>query len=361
MNTSYFRSRTWIPAAILIVAAFVVWWKWGDVDAGRDGANSHRGFLLITGWVSLGLFLAVAAYAGRKWFPRRPVVTPGARRTPFERIEDALIELKALEDRENRKEERPSLSEVRKKAATILRSAGVWKAVRPHVRVRERGTGSKREKYIAVKAVPARRGWSMLRWMRMHLFLGTAAGALVILHSGFRGTLWIGLLLDWTALGAVVTGLGGIVLWAVWAGGMSRAERELTYEATRALEQHFERNLDDFLHPVMEAKPQTKLEAALESAGLRLHVPRLSLALKERRPPPKKFLEDFAAHPPEPEVRADVCELAEYMGIFTALHDERVRLQRHHRWLQVWRLVHVPLSILLLFLVAVHVISTWRY
>jgi hypothetical protein len=55
------------------------------------------------------------------------------------------------------------------------------------------------------------------------------------------------------------------------------------------------------------------------------------------------------------------CEVATLVGQFAAVAEEARRLGRYRALLRGWRLVHVPASILLLALVAVHVYGVCYY
>ena len=110
----------------------------------------------------------------------------------------------------------------------------------------------------------------------------------------------------------------------------------------------------------------SKVEDVLERLGLERHGRALRAAFVDRTDFPEELARDLAASAdagdrPSRTDRTAVWETAENLGVYGALRAECRRLRWHHRALQGWRLVHLPLSFGLVFLVIVHVLSTWRY
>jgi hypothetical protein len=223
---------------------------------------------------------------------------------------------------------------------------------------------------------PRERLGRLASWLHAHLWYGFAAAAVVWFHGGGRCGTTMGLLLN--ALSAFVIGSGivGALLWTFGPTWLTRAERELSVEKATALREHFARKIAE-----AEALPQTKADEAVAAlaaaqqaaadtarkaadptlAGKDLEAAKKAAkkADDELKKAQQKAEAAAAAIPAETERLRP--ELAVLRGQAALVDREAARLLRWRALLRGWRLLHVPCSIALLALVAVHVLSIWWY
>ncbi len=217
----------------------------------------------------------------------------------------------------------------------------------------------------ARKQVPTWRIGRAQTWMRGHLWLGLLNLLLILLHSGFafRGPLTLALML----LLFSVTGSGilGAAIQHYVPGFMtSRVPLETIYEEIP----HVRVQLRDEADELAAAISQNALVEMEHDDRERFR----EVYLNKVRP----YLEDPEA--PDAEL-ADPLRSEETFGalrrllsppVYGALDDleniceEERQLSRQiriYRWLHAWLLVHVPLSIALLVLGAIHAVMALRY
>jgi hypothetical protein len=212
-------------------------------------------------------------------------------------------------------------------------------------------------------------------WLRGHIWLGLLSVVLILCHSGFH---WGGPLerLLWVVFGlTIVTGVVGLLLQHVLPRMLThRVGSEAPYEQIPHLCRLMRQKADELIkttwsmdlevsqayimHSQMGAGAKAQLQHFYE-----IHV--------------RPFLIDgprgsrLLANPLEAEgafarLRAlpGLAGVQEQLALLETYCDERRRFaqqERLHHWLHAWLLLHVPLSVLLLFLGVAHAVAALYY
>ncbi len=232
----------------------------------------------------------------------------------------------------------------------------------------------------ARKQVPTWRIGRAQTWMRGHLWLGLLSLLLILYHAGFafRGPLT--LVLMWLFFIVIGSGiLGAAIQHYIPSFMTSRVPLETIYEEIPHVRAQLREEADQLAAAICGPLDVPAAEPALERTGTLLveieHDDRerfREIYLHKVRP----YLED--PETPEAEL-ADPLRSGETFDalrrllappVHSVLDDlenicvEEQQLSRQiriYRWLHAWLLVHVPLSIALLVLGAVHAVMALRY
>jgi hypothetical protein len=265
----------------------------------------------------------------------------------------------------------------------------------------------------ARKRVPTWRIGRAQAWMRGHLWLGFLALPMILFHGGFHfgGTLTH--VLMWLLIITVVSGLFGAALQHYIPRLMTvdvpletiydeiaHVRALLREEADRAIESvcgnlgFANSSAEELqraggftaLRPIAAASVPLRTSAAV-SAGASAAVaaaPEIILLSEEESAPLRRFfleeMRPFLEHPKRRSQR--LAEVAKASGAFSSLRtllpaaahgtltdledicDEARQLTRQeslHRWLHGWLLLHIPLSLALILLGAIHAVMALRY
>jgi hypothetical protein len=309
MNLGIYRS--WFAlVAIATVALFAAWHAFdGSPFGSRDTQNVV--YLLATGWIAVILYLALALYAVRRAAHRlrlSPEFGWQAKLPQLERTQSALLELqnKALRG------EVSGIGVVRREAKAIVRRSGLQRVLKVDVRRDPK----------ALTALRVHVDWRqplapLAAWLHAHLWLGFAAAAIVWFHGGGRTASTMGMLLNVLSYAVIGSGIVGAILWTFGPTWLTRAERDASVEKAFALSEHYDRKVAEAV-AAMQGAPEEEQE----------------------------------------KLRRDLSTLT---GQQEAIRRELRRLGFFRELLRGWRLLHVPCSIALLALVAVHVIAVCYY
>jgi hypothetical protein len=225
----------------------------------------------------------------------------------------------------------------------------------------------------ARKKVPVWRLGRAQTWMRGHLWLGLLSLPLILFHAGFHagGPLTAALL--WLLIIVVASGVFGAALQHFMPATMTR---ELPLETIYDEIEHVRTQLrseaaEQLVRAQTIAPPEDPDEEGAAAATVAPATPLVAFYEREIRP--------YLEHAPR---RTTLSDRAQSERAFSAarlllppvLHpavddlesiceEERqlARQARLHRWLHAWLLVHVPLSIALVLLGAVHAVIALRY
>ena len=339
-NTTLFRS---LHAAIglVVVASAVGVMLWEGALPGR-GAGSERFFLLLSGWVSLALFVVVMGYVLRKYAHKRGYSPEFRMRVPIEaleKVERRLDELRAkvltrtLTDR----------GEVEAEGRRVLAEERVTRVLRVEV-VEGRGSGPP----LVVRAQWTEPLGRVARWLHAHLYYGLAALVLVALHGGVDFRSPIGWLLALGTLVVILSGLWGIATWAKGPTWLTRKERELgiSIEMAHGLASSLERSLAAALEKVDDGARAILLDVT--RAG-RDQPARSRLALEE--------LEKGRNE----EAVATIRDALVIIAHMRRVRERLLELVSVRRRFMGWRIVHVPVAWFLSGIVLLHVLAVWRY
>lgn len=362
MNLGIYRS--WHAAvAALLVGAFAAWHFGAPLPFGdRDDANVA--FLLSTGWCAVAAYVALALYAARRAAHRLRLTPEFGWRADLPRLERAQSELSELQNRIARREIGGTAT-VRRAAQQILAKNGVQRVLRVAVQPDREALGQ-----LRVAALPREALGRLAAWLSAHVFYGVAAALLVWFHGGLRTGSTMGLLLNGLSYFVIGSGLVGALLWTLGPAMLTRAERELSIEKAFALREHFARKVAlaeaaqaslparrDAANVAIAAAEQrvAAAEAAAQGGGDKQAAKAVKDAqkeLKDARAALQKLDDEAVALPRE---------LAVLRGQEAGVSREAARLDRYRLLLRGWRLLHVPCSVVLLALVAVHVLSIYYY
>jgi len=265
----------------------------------------------------------------------------------------------------------------------------------------------------ARKRVPTWRLGRAQAWMRGHLWLGLLSLPLILFHGGFHFGGTLTRVLMWLLIITVASGLFGAVLQHYVPrlmtsdvpletiydeiGNVRRALRE---EADRAVEalcgslglaerwgaEELRAGGYTALRPIAATAVPLRTSAAVSagaSAAVAAAPEVVLLSVEQGAPLTRFYLQEMSVFLEEPERRGQRLSDAEkaksaFAGLQTLLPataqdtlkeleeicDEArqlLRQERLHRWLQGWLLVHIPISLALIGLGAVHAVMALRY
>ena len=254
----------------------------------------------------------------------------------------------------------------------------------------------------ARKRVPVWRIGRAQAWMRGHLWLGFLALPIIFFHGGFRFGGTLTQILMWLLIVTVGSGVFGAVLQNYLPRIMTQdVPLETIYDeignVRKLLREEADRAVESVCGPLGFTK--TKSEEELRAGGFTAMRPmtaatsggaavaaaaEIIVLSEEESAPLRRFylneMRPFLERPRERRLvlaQADKSQLA-FSAVRTlmpaAAHaalddlqdicDEARQLQKQerlHRWLHGWLLVHIPLSLALILLGAVHAVMALRY
>jgi hypothetical protein len=233
----------------------------------------------------------------------------------------------------------------------------------------------------ARKRVPVYRFGRAQTWMRGHLWLGLLSLPLILFHSGFRYghglTTWLMTLL----ILVVLSGLFGAVLQHYMPHLMTR---EVTMETIYEEIGHVRAQLLEEAEELMkQATGQNKNNSA-EGAEAGSAVPAVAVAVADEAAPLRNFYEqELKPYLEKPGARGSaLSDATQSHSAFAQLRtlvpaslhltiddlegiceeERQLTLQSQlHVWLHGWLLLHIPLSLALILLGAIHAVMSFRY
>lgn len=368
MNLGIYRS--WHALVAVAVAGGLFAWHVLVPRPFGSREDDNVVYLLATGWVAVACYAVLALYAVRRAAHRLRLSPEFAWKAQLPQLERAQSDLTGLQQRAQRREIAGKAA-MRKEAARILKQHGVQRVLRVDVVRDERALGMFR-----LNVGPRQPLGTLASWLHSHVFYGFAAAAIVWFHGGFRCGTTMGLLLNVLSYFVLGSGLVGAILWTFGPTWLTRAERELSVEKAFALREHYARKLAEAIaFPTTRAKDAAAAAVAAKTASDEANkaAENPALAGKELEAA-KKVAKKAADELKKAETKAAQAqagieaetarlqpEVATLRGQADAVARETKRLGFYRALLRGWRLLHVPCSVLLLALVAVHVISIWYY
>jgi hypothetical protein len=231
----------------------------------------------------------------------------------------------------------------------------------------------------ARKRVPVYRFGRAQTWMRGHLWLGLLSLPLILFHSGFRYghglTAWLMTLL----IVVVLSGLFGAALQHYMPRVMTR---EVTMETIYEEIGHVRAQLLEEAEELMKQAADGEKKLAAENGEQDSSAP--AVALLDETAPLRNFYEqELKPFLEKPGVRGSaLSDTAQSHSAFAQLRtlvpeslhitiedlesiceeERQLTLQRQlHVWLHGWLLLHIPLSLALILLGAIHAVMALRY
>jgi hypothetical protein len=337
LNTSLFKSRHAFFAAILS-AGFVAWPLLTDASFGAR-AGSSTTIVLWSGWTALAAMIAVTLYSLRKYAHRlgiSPEFKMRATARALEKAESRLNALRADVLRGKVRERRDAFGI----ATRILREEGVAKVMKATI-VDAAGGGAPFE----VRTAPTEPLGRVATWLHVHAWYGLAAGVLVLVHGGWSFRSPLGATLNVLSAIVVLSGVVGIVLWAVGPRAMTARERDFTFEDAFVQNRSLKRKLAEAREKLDDAGRALLREVESAGAGFSAAAAKASAAAAALQPAAASALRDALV----------------LAGQRRRVQSELSRLAPIKFRLNVWRLLHIPGTILLLVATLVHVAQAWRY
>jgi hypothetical protein len=187
-------------------------------------------------------------------------------------------------------------------------------------------------------------------WLEMHLGLGAVACAGILLHADFALRHAVGWALFLLTMVVLATGLVGAVLYRVLPPLQAAADPGIPFEEAGVAREAHEACLEGLVASVEDEALRGELRVLLaddapDAAALRERFAALEARLR-------------ASHAGETETVRNLLAVA---GARSFLRWNTARARRLDLWMRVWRWVHVPISVALFFLVAVHVLLVLTY
>jgi len=322
VNLRLFSSVHAVSAA-LILGAFLYWRERTGAPLGR-APGLDPAFLLWTGWTAFALYLVLYAYALRKYAHKLRISPELGFKLPSRQerergraaCEAALARLSRIRVRVQDGELR-SARTVLREARQALKADGASRILKVRVRRGRTGRNGAAEPPFVLEVSNRQPIGRVAKWMHAHIFYGLAAAGVVYLHGGMTFTSPMAWLLNGLSLLVLGTGVIGIGFWAFGPAWLTRCEGDLSLEKAYALREHFARKISEAEKEVREGAPA--------------------------------------------EVQPKLADLAILRSQARCLETEWRARARVRFWINAWRLVHVPASIVLVAVLAVHVLSVWWY
>ena len=223
----------------------------------------------------------------------------------------------------------------------------------------------------ARKKVPVWRIGRAQTWMRGHLWLGLLSLPLILFHAGFRTGGPLTATLMWLLVIVVASGVFGAALQHSLPDVMTRdipletiyeeidhVNAQLREEAAQLVEQASGKTIEDEEGVTIAVEGQAAPLRAFFEQELQPYLENSSAKrgpLADATQSERSFAQLKRMLPPELQPTVDdledICEE----------HRQLARQARLHRWLHGWLLVHIPLSLALLVLGAIHAVMALRY
>jgi hypothetical protein len=308
----------------------------------RGDPAAQRTWYLWSGNALLVLFVATMLFVARKWSIKLPWFRDFGRATP-ERTDACWAAIQEL-NAKVRKGAFANDAEILAAAADTLRRFGTEKIQRAELRTVD--AGGRTVRYVDLRK---REPFGRLEpWLEMHMGVGVVACVAVLLHADLALRHPVG----WTllALSAIVllTGLLGAVLYRLVPERLAKADAGIPYEEAGVARENCQATIEGILATLDE-----KLRAELAPLVVPAATPE---ALAARA---SSVISRVAASRPESaELARDLLVMA---GSRDHLFWSTARARRLDFWLRLWRWVHVPASVLLFFVIALHVWAVLWY
>jgi hypothetical protein len=212
-------------------------------------------------------------------------------------------------------------------------------------------------------------------WLKGHIWLGLLSAVFILCHSSFRFGGYLEQVLYIVFALVLLTGVFGLVLQQFLPHELAtRVPGEAPYEQIPTICEVMRRRIDALVHKVSHPKMEMSIDASTLQVSRFLNTSRQVLEFYEQQVRPFLSEEFDRGSPLANPVKAAATfdKLAELSGSgdlgdlvaeMRLLCEERRRLaeqERLHHWLHGWLAVHIPLSVVLLFLGIAHaVVALW--
>ena len=351
MNLSLFKSYHALVAALLL-GTFFAWFSLADFSPGRE--NSKVTFLLWTGWVAFGFYVLLVLYSVRKHAHRLGLTPEFRMEVPVAKLERAQARLSEIRWRIDAGQLRKK-SQIQRAAKRVLKEERVSRILRISVTKQP-----SKEPPLLLRV-----GWTQpiapaSKWMHAHIYYGLAAAIMVWLHGGGNFSSPMGFLLNALSYLVIGTGFLGIILWVFGPSWLTRRERDLSIEKAFYLRKHYAHKVVKAAGELQEALVGSGGEYADFGARVGREFKRVARSGSRFAAFSRSLLDELPEGLPKDQ-KSKVQEVLVLLGQRRNVESEWRALSRVWVCLNVWRVVHVPASILLMVLVVIHIVSVFWY
>lgn len=335
MNASLFRSL-WAISFAALSAAFVAWMWMAEAPA---GSRAHVALQLWSGWATLLVMAGVVLYSLRKFIHKLGWSFEFRWKTPVDALERSLTRMNEVR-RKILLQHLGTRAEVQREADEALKAEGAQRVCRAVVSPGRPGGPA-----FEIEIRPTEPLGRVARWLHFHAYGGLASGVILYVHGGGSFASPMGAILNGLTLLIIGTGVFGIVLFAIGPRMMTRAERDMNFEEAMVLERSLREKIKE-AYGALAPDQVRKFKSAERTHSTAIQIQQTALMrIVEADPASEKDLEDVMVLIGQ---RRRI--LADLRGVL------RIRF-----WINSWRLLHVPATILLLGFILVHVVSVWWY
>ncbi len=334
------RPRAWLWLALTMIP-FATGWALVALPA-RGSPGDERTWFLWSGNVLLALFIVAALFSARKWCIKLRVVRDMGRRTP-EQTDAAWAGVQDV----NRKVlagAYASDERVLEAAHKVLVHHGVDRAQRATLsalRVQDRTVRVVR----LVRREPLGR---LEAWLEAHMGVGVTACLGVWLHADLMVWHHVGWALVTLSSLILISGVFGAVAYRFVPPALSRADPGIPYEEAGVARATYHQCVTGIL-ATLDEPLRTALAPLRKTARSQAAIARRNAVVLDEVAP---------AHPESASLIRDLAVMAASRDRLREVTAPAVRLDR---MLVVWKWIHIPLSLLLFGVIAVHVFQVIWY
>lgn len=328
------RPGTWLWLGLTLAPGIAAWHLM--TTSARGVPAQERSWFLWSGNIVLALFVLTLLFVLRKWSVKLACFRDLGR-SPSGAGDAAWAEVQTL-NRKVRQNAFSSDREILAAAQEILVRLQVDRIQRAEIAETKAGG-------VHVKHVVLRKREPLGRlepWLEMHMGVGVAACVGVWFHGGGLPKHAVGWMLFAGTAIVLVTGVVGALLYRTLPAKLAEAGPEIPFEEAGVARENYVASLAGMLEG-LEPAVRTEVEPALRGAR----------SAEELRSRTEALVGRVAvSHPAHIEAVRDLIVLAGSRDHLLWSTADARRLDFH---LKLWRWVHVPVSVFLLFLIVIHV------
>ena len=335
MNFSLFRSL-WALTAVLLSAATVAWMVMAEAS---PGSRAHPTLQNWSGVLVLVLMVAVVGYSLRKFIHRLGWSPEFKMRTSVAALERALVRMNEIR-RGVLLGHLKTRSEVEREAAAALKAEGAHRICKAVVTTGQRGGPA-----FEIEIRPTEPLGRVARWLHFHAYMGLASGVVLYVHGGGSFATPMAAAINGLSLLIVLTGVIGLILFAIGPRLMTRAEKDMSFEEAFVLERSLRGKIKD-AYDALSEEQVARFKSAERSHSTSVMVQQTALIeIVKQDPASEKDLQDVMV----------------LVGQRRRILDDLKQAARIRLFINSWRLLHIPATILLFGFVLIHVFSVWWY
>ena len=328
------RRGTWLWLLGTGVVAFAAWFL--VAVPARGSASAQRTWFLWSGNVLLALFVLTMLFVARKWsirlayFRRFGASAKGGSDETWAAIQELNAKV--------RKGAFASDAEIRAAADATLRRFGTEKIERAELSEIQLGGRTVTNVELRKKEPFGR----LEAWLEMHMGVGTIACIGVLLHADLVLRHPIGWALFVGSMIVLVTGVIGALLYRAIPEKLAKSDTGIPYEEAGVARENYQHCIVGVL-----ATLDDNVRAPLAPLAEPSHSPQELVA---------RSVAAIGAVAAKSPANADVArDLVVMAGSRDSLFFTTAEARRYDLWLRLWRWIHVPVSVALFFVIALHV------